>query len=118
MRLKEKEKLRLECEEIDTRHKKAFEDNQRYKTLDEELTMELEFLQEQVNESQLNEFKLRMRHKELKSQLRELTGEHSEVAEETDLNKKERHVLFSVRKDQKTGGAKGPKEVVDPMSYK
>jgi len=51
VRLKEKEKLRLECEEIDTRHKKALEDNQRYKTLDEELTMELEFLQEQVNES-------------------------------------------------------------------
>lgn len=46
MRLKEKEKLRLECEELDTRHKKALEENQRNKTLEDELTMELEFLQE------------------------------------------------------------------------
>lgn len=64
--------------------------------------MELNFLQEQVNESQLNEFKLRMRHKELKEQLRELTGEQSCQAEGTE-QARERTVLFSVHKKPKGG---------------
>lgn len=34
VKLRHKEKLRLECEEIDTRHKKALEENARFKTLD------------------------------------------------------------------------------------
>jgi hypothetical protein len=51
MKLREKERLREDCELIDARHKKALDDNLKNKTLLEELTMELNFLQEQVNES-------------------------------------------------------------------
>jgi hypothetical protein len=51
MKLREKERLREDCELIDARHKKALDDNLKNKTLLEELSMELNFLQEQVNES-------------------------------------------------------------------
>jgi hypothetical protein len=44
VKLKEKEQLRDACEVLDQRHKFALENFNKYKTIDAELAMELEFL--------------------------------------------------------------------------
>jgi DNA repair exonuclease SbcCD ATPase subunit len=69
-----KESLRQECETIDAGFKSAVENYNKQKQLDQELSSELEFLQEQVNESQHNDHKLKIRQKDLSNQLAELTG--------------------------------------------
>lgn len=94
-KLTEKERLRVECDAVDAQHKAALENYNKQKKLDEELTQELAFLQEQLNESQLNEFKLKMRQQDLKTQLAQLNGQ--ELPEETDFVRTDERTLASQR---------------------
>lgn len=52
---------------VQKRHQSTLDESVRLKKLEEERQMELDFLEEQVNVSQLNEFKLRMRQQELQT---------------------------------------------------
>jgi len=67
--MKEKERIRLECELVDQRHRKLLDEYLKHKKNNSDLLMEINFLQDQVNASSLNEYKLKMRQHDLKDEL-------------------------------------------------
>lgn len=100
-KLKEKEKIRLECEKIDKRHKFILDEYLKNKTQHQEMLSEISFLQEQVNSSQLNEFKLRMRQADLREELNELSDETKEAMESQKDEFEETKKILKVSESQK-----------------
>ena len=54
--------MRKECEEVDARHRMILDDYLKYKKQHQEMLAEIDFLEAQVNQSQLNDWKLKIRH--------------------------------------------------------
>ena len=80
-KIQERAKLNQECEEIDRIQREKYDEMMKYKKDLADLNMELQFLEDQVNAAELNEFKLQMRYDELIEEINQIKEEEEEAKE-------------------------------------
>lgn len=85
-KIKEREQAAADCENSDKLANQLLKDYLNYKYKYEDITSDLVFIEEQINQAQLNEFKLNIRIEELTAELnsQELSDDEEEKDNETD----------------------------------